>query len=459
MLCYFTFTVVAYSVSIAGIISIILGLQKNTVINKYNICGILFLLFSVMIRTDVLLTVFVMIGILSIYEFIRNRNIKIIFLEFIIITIYILGVQSHLILSYQNPVQASAIEWGKLRSKALDCAIVPYDEETFSKKEISYEDYSALYNAFYYVGDAVSSKNLEALIELNSTANKYNFDIISFFKAHFSYITNFFSYYNIHKTIFCILLIFNLLFGIKKCKTYTLFIYLSTIALEFIYFFIKRIPYRVEMPTYILAIMLLVFYGEYTIKIFQKIWDLGINYKKIYVLSCISFALLFTVLLKNNLSSYNACYSDERKEVLNYLENNEDKLFLAGDTAVFSLGVAYSIWENPGHRHKWNLIGNWEMYSVPSNHLIKSYGYENYKNIAYEAINNENILILTSRDDIFTQWGSYILDLYEQHYGIRPQYEKVTDITSNFVINNEYEYWAVYKLILPKGVKYNEYAE
>lgn len=454
MICYFTFTVAAYSVSIAGVMCFIYGLSsKNSGIHKSTIYGGLLLLFSVMLRTDVLLTIFVMMGLLCIYEFVKNKKIRFITLEFIILMIYIGGVQSNLAISNLNPTQAAAIEWGELRSKALDCAIVPYNEESFSKRDMSFADYSALYNAFYYIGDTVSEKNLETLVELNSPNNKYNFDIVAFFKTHFSYITAFFNYHNLHKWMFYILFIFNLLFGHKKCRTQSVFVYLSTIALEFIYFFIQRNPYRIEMPTYVLAIMLLIFYGNYDKKIFHKIWNKGINYKKIYILSCTVLALIFTILLKNNLSSYNACYSDERKKVLNYLENNEDKLFLAGDTAVFSLGVAYSILENPGYRHKWNLIGNWEMYSVPSNNLIHSYGYKNHKNIAYDAVNNESILILTSRDDIFIQWGSYILDLYEQHYGIRPEYKKVTDITSNFVINEEYEYWAVYKLVLPKGVK------
>lgn len=195
--------------------------------------------------------------------------------------------------------------------------------------------------------------------------------------------------------------------------------------------------------------------SEYLANIhFHKLWNLGINYKKICVLGCTVLALISISLLKDNLSNYNACYSNERKKVLNYLEKNEDKLFLAGDSAVFSLGVAYNIFENPGYKHKWNLIGNWEMYTVPSNNLIHSYNYNyNYKNIAYEAVNNENILILTSRDDIFTQWGNYILDLYEEHYGMRPEYKKVTDLTTNILINEEYEYWAVYKLVLTKGVK------
>lgn len=454
MLCYFTFTVAAYSLAISGIICFIHGLTvPKSVINKFNIYGILILLFSVAIRSDVLLSILIMMGTISIYEFAKNHKIRFIIMEFIIMMIYILGVQSHFAISSLNSTQAAFIKWGELRSKALDCAVIPYNETVFSENKISFADYNALYNAFYYIGDAVSEENLKTLVKLNSPANKYDFDMIAFLKEHFIYITTFFSYYYIHKTIFAILLIFNCLFGSKTCRTYTILVYLSTIALDFIYFFIKRNPYRIEMPTYILAIMLLIFCGEYNKMRFQKIWNLGINYKKICMLGCISFTLIFFALFNNNLNSYNSCYINERKKVLDYLENNEDKLFLAGDAAVFSLGVAYPIFTNPGYLHRWNLIGNWEMYSIPSNNLINSYGYKNYRNIAYEAVNNENILILTSHDDTFLEYGGgYILDLYEQHYGMRPKYEKITDITSNLISNEEYEYWAVYKLVLPEGV-------
>ena len=133
------------------------------------------------------------------------------------------------------------------------------------------------------------------------------------------------------------------------------------------------------------------------------------------------------------------------------MEKNNDKLFLAGNPAVFSVGVCESVWDYAGKDFNWNLIGNWEIYSVPSNNLMEHYGYSDYENIAKYAVNNDNILILTTYSYTFEDRESYILDLYEKYYGIRPRFEKVEDICINKVSDMASEDWAVYKLVYTVG--------
>ena len=60
-------------------------------------------------------------------------------------------------------------------------------------------------------------------------------------------------------------------------------------------------------------------------------------------------------------------------------------------------------------------------------------------------------IILTTYSYTFEDRESYILDLYEKYYGIRPRFEKVEDICINKVSDMASEDWAVYKLVYTVG--------
>ena len=51
----------------------------------------------------------------------------------------------------------------------------------------------------------------------------------------------------------------------------------------------------------------------------------------------------------------------------------------------------------------------------------------------------------------FEERSEYILDLFEQYYGIRPEFEKVDDICVNQIDENTKERWAAYKLVYSAG--------
>lgn len=57
------------------------------------------------------------------------------------------------------------------------------------------------------------------------------------------------------------------------------------------------------------------------------------------------------------------------------------------------------------------------------------------------------MLFLTTYAFEFEERSSYILDLYEKYYGIRPEFEKVEDICTNQINDTTRENWAVYKLV------------
>lgn len=446
---HFTFTVVAYTAAIVGTVLLIYTFEReNKVISSQSVFGVALIVLSALVRAETLKTIMLMLILLCIYEIIRHRNFKYAVLEIIISGIMLLGINSNFMLMNCNPIEKEFLTWGELRSKALDCAAVPYEEEKFAEEKISEEEYKACYNVFYYIKDAVSEEKMEKLIKLNHVGNKYNFDLIGFFKEHFNYITSLGHYNIIYKWIFVCLFLFNIILGKKEVKSRILLIWLATVGVEFLYYFIQRALYRVVMPTYILGSILFLFFSDYDFGILKILCLNKINYKRIYIFSNIILVFAVTSVCIIDKREYEkAAYSTERQKVLDYMEENSDKLFFATEPSVFGIGVCRSVWDYPGKECNWNLVGDWVIYSVPSNQLMDAYGYSDYENIAKEAINNENILFLTTNVLGFEERTNYILNLYERYYDIRLKFEKVDDICTNPINNIERERWASYKLV------------
>ena len=128
------------------------------------------------------------------------------------------------------------------------------------------------------------------------------------------------------------------------------------------------------------------------------------------------------------------------------MAENNDKVFLAGDMEVYGIDRADSVWNHPGKRGIWNLIGNWETYSVPYFELMEKQGIQNPYDVLREAVDNDKILLLTKLGDDFPASRSWILGLVEENYGITVEFEKVESI-SQTIHRDGVNDWATYKLV------------
>lgn len=447
MLIHFTFTVIAYSAAISGVCCLLYYVNNKGVSKKVIFIGTILIILSSLIRSDVLKSIIILLLVISIYKLFFNKDKKYILIEIAIFFILVFSIGTNRLFININSEQASFIQWGEARSKALDCKAITYDESLFNSVNISKAQYNAMYNQFDYIKRAVDIDVLNRLDSLNT--DKYKFDLKEFCINHFEYLLFGKSAYSyeMYKWIFAILVMINLVCGSRRVKRETFLIWLGTICTEFIYFFIQRALYRVVMPTYVFAIMALIICIRGNIPKYDLEIENREKQKAGYVVS-IGLLIMFIIVGKNVEPKNNTyLYSSSRKQVLDYLEENENKLFMAGDINVYSIGVCSSIWNNVTLNNKWNLIGNWEIYSVPSNTLIKKYGYNDCDNITYSAINSDNILLLTTEGDDFKEKNKYILDLYQQYYGISPKFEKVEDICENHINEYETEKWSVYRIV------------
>mgnify|MGYP004700845311 FL=1 len=441
---YFSFTVVAYYAAIAGIISCLYAIKSNN--KKYYIYGIITILIGVLFRGEVLKSLCVILGLFIISQ-IGKKNLKryIYLLVLLVLGMYI-SIHSNLFIETSNPIEKQHLTWGETRSNALDCAQVPYDEEKFNKVGISYEQYLGMYNAFYYDYNHISTEQFEKLDALNTYDNKFNFDLIQFGINYINKLRTYNVFSSLYILMFLITMIYFCVDSLKKNnkrEILAVLIWLGVVSTDIIFFVIKRAPYRVVMPNYIFGIYLLIFSLDDEFKI-----NIKRNVGK-YILN-VGLLLLPVITLYWRYEKFDLfpdyLISNEREEVLNYLENENDVIFMAGDTRVFSVDVGRSIWDYTARHGYWNIMGNWEIYGEAYYDLMDIYNIEKKDSLLLESINSDKVKIITTYGDDFPEYFSYILSWIKKYYDIDAVFEKTEDISEVTVYDGYYENWSVYRI-------------
>ena len=452
VLAHFTFTVVAYWAGIAGLIGLSYTFEKNTNDSHRLVIGIssgIALLFCLLIRAETIQSLVIVYASYIVVSLLFNRNWKPVVIALAAVCLMVISTKTNFWLNDLNPVQKAFLDWGETRSAALDCQAVPYEEEVFTEKGITYNQYQAIYGAFYYDFDIVDTETMEALIELNSPQNRYDFDVAGMLENHFSLwvsIRQLLSFTSLYRIMFAAVALFYLVFGKKEDYPLVFLTWGSSLAAECAFYFLRRHLYRVVMPGYLLAVILILLCCSIDPKKEQKLCSIKIDLKKMSVtlfvlLACGSVGLY---IVRGDYQAW--IYSGTQRAVLDYMEENDDKVFLAGDISAFGIDVADSVWNHPGKRGIWNLIGNWETYSVPYLELMERQGIQDPYNVLYEAIDNDRILLLTPKGDDYPAQFSWILGLIEENYHIKARFEKVEDVSSTDT-GHHYLQYAVYMLV------------
>lgn len=451
VLAHFTFTVVAYWAGIAGLIGLSYVFEKNTDRGHRRLIGILSgiaFVFCLLIRAEAIQSLVIVYASYIVVSLFLNRNWKPVVIALAAVCLMVISIKTNFWMNNLNPVQKAFLDWGETRSAALDCQAVPYDDEVFSARGISYSQYQAIYCQYYYNYDNVDTETMETLIELNDSQNKYDFDVMGMLKSHLSlwkHVRQLLSFTSLYRILFAAVALFYLVFGRKGDYPLLLLTWGSTLAAECVFYFIRRPLYRVVMPGYLLAVILIVLCCGIDPEKEQKVCSMKISLKKMTVALFVLLACGSTGLYI--LRGYQAwIYSDTQLAVLDYMAENSDKIYMAADFGVYPIDLADSVWNHPGKRGIWNLIGNWETYSVPYFELMERQGIQDPYNVLYEAIDNDKILLLTTKGDDYPGQFSWVLDLIMENYNIKAEFEKVEDVsrTDTGYGHNQY---TVYKLV------------
>ncbi|MCI6936050.1 MAG: hypothetical protein MR762_05275 [Clostridiales bacterium] len=432
VLAHFTFTVVAYWAGIAGLIGLTYVFEKNADKSHrllIGICAGIAFTFCLMIRAETVISLVMIYASYIAVSLLFHRNWKPLIIALAVVCLMLVSKESNAWMNNLNLDQRTYMSWNKARSAAVDCPPVPYEEAAFSEKSITYNQYQAIYCQYYYNYDNVDTESMEALAELNSPQNRYDFDVMGMLENHFSLwgsTEQRQSFTSLYRILFAAVLLFYLVFGNRKDYPFLFLIWGSTVAAECVFYFIRRPLYRVVMPGYLMSVVLIVLCCTIDPQKEQKLHSMKISLKKFTVTLCILLACGSACVY----SGYQVwVYSDAERAVLDYLAENDDKVYMAADLRVYGIDVADSVWNHPGNRGIWNLIGNWETYSVPYFELMERQGIQDPYNVLYEAIDNDKILLLTSKGDDYPMQFSWVLGLIEENYHIKAEFEKVEDVS------------------------------
>ncbi len=437
MLSFFSFTVVAYALLTAGMIY----MWDSGVRPVSVICIIL----AAMIRYDVLNTGIVILGVYGVVRMLCTRSIRCIMKDILLPIAGMLGIRclsstSNMWLLNINDSESEFYRWGELRSRALDCVPVPYNESLFSRYGFSKAAYDACYGAFYYIHDAVDENKMKLLIEWNK--NRYHFHIIGFIKAHFgAYLTPDFK--GIWQGMFATVILLIMINYDRKARVKAIALYAGILAAEYACYVIQRPLMHVIMPTYVMGSLLgLLIYVDAS-KQRSQMRDMAI----ITTLTVTAFITICFIPTKYSMTM-NTADVERLHEAREYIEKHQDKIYFALDPGVFALSADEDMWKNRYAYNRYNLAGNWEIYSVPSDVMFETYRID-ADEPGRSAPDSDRVVFLHSQPGDFDSDDSFIIDLYREYYGENVRFEPVDRLSNG---------WGAYmlkKIIHCNGIENN----
>lgn len=450
VLAYFTFTVVAYWAGIAGLIGMTYAFMENVDHGHRlltGICAGIAFVFCMMIRAEAVLSLVIVYASYIFVSLIFKRNWKPLIIALAAVCCMLVFKGSNAWMNDLNPVQRDYMAWNKLRSAIVDYPMIPYDESDFSEKGITYNQHKAIYYGFNYDFDMVDMESMSALIERQSS--RYDFDVMGMLKSHFSVwgsVRELLSFTSLYRIMFAAVALFYLVFGRKQDFPFLFLTWGSTVAAECAFNFIRRPVYRVVMPGYLLAVVLIMLYCGIDTQKERKLHLQGISAQRMTVVmtAVLMCGSIFTYIQHGDYQAW--MYSGTERAVLDYMAENDDKVFLACDASLFGVEVSDSIWNHPGKRGIWNLIGSWDTYTVPYYELMERQGIQDPNHVLREAIDSDKILLLTRYGDNMPIYCDWVLGLVEDNYHIKVEFEKVEDV-SRTDLGSGYLTYSVYKLV------------
>jgi len=318
LLKYFTYSVVAYLLSISGIF--LLYKEKNIVF------PIMLIFIGISLRVQIISSLLALCLAIIIFELIRNKKVK--RTAILISTIFVVSLTNWLFIQ-SNDVEKSYIEWNEKSTLIRDYPAIDYSEKKESLDKIGItENTLASHNSWILLEKQIfSNELLDNLDKVRSVSEKYNLSIKKIILEYFS--NEFYKLFT-----FFVILVF-IFYKSKSYYGYLLF--LSPLALLAGLIVRKRVVERVYIPIIILALFIFIVYGN---ELFIKR-----NYKLLNNLEGVIFTILCILLMdniwgygKNELYWFNYHSHDFNKNYNNVLVNNKEELeYIKKNTINYNL--------------------------------------------------------------------------------------------------------------------------
>ena len=414
LLKYFTYSVVAYLLSISGIF--LLYKEKNIVF------PIILIFIGISLRVQIIPSLLVICLAIIIFELIKSKKVK--QTGILISTIFIVSLTNWLFIQ-NNDVEKSYIEWNEKSTLIRDYPAIDYSvkKESLDKIGIT-ENTLASHNSWILSEKQIfSNELLDNLDRVRSVSEKYNFSIKKIILDYFS--NEFYKLFT-----FFVLLVF-IFYKSKSYYGYLLF--LSPLALLTALIVRQRVVERVYIPIIILALFIFIVYGN---ELFIKR-----NYKLLNNLENVIFTILCILLMgsmckygKNELYWFNYHSYDFNKAYNNVLVNNKENLYIIsgyGNLVSSQPNVSKVFVETDKLTKNIITFGTWQTFSPEYHNKLKEFGVKDPDNILSSAVNSENIKFILPKD---SSAFDKIRVLFKENYNRDAYFVKESDISNDMNI-------------------------
>lgn len=413
---YFTYSVIAYLLAIAGV----LLLLKT----KHKFIATLIIFLGVSLRPQIMSSLLILLIPIILYEVLQKKKYKNVILMFSVFAV-VLG--SNKIYSTFDKITKEYLEWNEKSTLIRDYPAIDYADkkESLEKADISENDLNS-YNAWIF-----SEKKLfnnEFLTKLNNIKNineKYNLSVKDI-------IIELSSNYFIKSIIFfnILLLIF---YRVKNIYGYG--IILTPLLLFTALVIRQRLVERIYIPIILIFIVSIIIY-------FKDFYEKR-SFSKLFNTEAIIFSICTCLLLNQNITyGKENLYWFTPKEYTHYSNYNDEVnnnpnilyIFVGYGNLVSSQPNVAKVFPNI-NRVSSNVttLGNWQTFSKRYYENLTKLNIKNEDNLLSESLDNKQIkFVIADNSSAY----NYIKKLFEEHYNKNVYFEKEKELSQSMAIYN-----------------------
>lgn len=389
-----TYTIIAYLLIFTG--SILFLKSEN---KKEEILSIILFVLGILTRDDVTITAIILIVPIMLFEYIKNKNKKVIKLIMLLISIFIFANISNALINSSNEIQKEYIKWNKDSTNIRDFLKINYEnfEESFKKINFSENDFNCFYSWMFSNKELYSSETLQTISKFTTFSQRYSlnpiFWIIMFFINKFY-------------LLYLLLIIFFIFTNKNKDKYFYLLIFSGLIDLIALAIR-KRFVLRVILPIIFINICCILLYENkiYIKKSFKKLTNLIAPI--VLVLSSIF------ILLQHNEILFPK--SIDTGNVYDYIKENEDTLFICDEfNTEININKQNLILDQNNKLNNLISLGNWNTFSVQYYYILDKYNVKNKDNL-YDAIVYEDINFISYNEIERNYFKTYLKEHYNNY--------------------------------------------
>lgn len=404
LLKYFTYSVVAYLLALAGIL--LLYKSKHTLLSYV----VIFVGFS--LRVQIITSILILLIAIILYEtIVKKKKRKVFSLALIIVAIFSLNK----IAAISNQTILEYLSWNEKSTQIRDYPAINYEEYAKQLQEVNISQNDlATYNSWIFAEKNVFNENmLDNLDNIRSISEKYNFSIKEIALELFSS--------ELIKVFLYFVILFLIFFRVKNRYGYLLILtpILSLIALVIR----QRLVERVYIPIICVAILAIILSGE---DFFERR-----RYKILKNTEGISFGILSFLLLsyiitfgKNNLYWFAFQKHQLNFEYNNVLKSNPKNLyiFLGYSNIINSQANVAKVFVDRDNLFSNSItLGTWQTFSPEYYTKLNKLKVNNPDNLLSSSLNNGQIKFVIPNGSSFEQ---KIKTLFKEHYNKDIIFEK-----------------------------------